>query len=100
MPADQLPGSRAAGQPGSAEIRLKEPERIGHIGPAEADADMAGLVVDLPWQEQDACPGELCAAPGEVRDARDAGKADRARRRAYPRKCFRLPLEETVEDCQ
>src|SRR5713226_8178142 len=82
------------------EVRLKESEGIGHVGPAEADADVAGLVVDRAWQEQDADLGEPCAVPGEVMDSGDAGEADRACRRAYPLEGFGVPLEEAVEDRQ
>ena len=80
------------------EVRLEDFEGIGHVGPTKADADMARLVVDRAWKEQDTGRGELFAVPVEVTDPGDAGEADRACRRADPRKGSGVPLEEAVEE--
>src|SRR5262249_1307191 len=80
-PHAELPHTKLA----VGEVGLEDIEGIGHVGPAEADADMAGLVVDRAGKEQDTGLGELLAVPGEVTDPADAGEADRACRRADPR---------------
>ena len=82
------------------EVRLEDFEGIGHVGPTKADADMARLVVDRAWKEQDTGRGELFAVPVEVTDPGDPGEADRACRRADPRKGSGVPLEEAVEERQ
>ena len=82
------------------EVRLEDFEGIGHVGPTKANADMARLVVDRAWKKQDTGLGELFAVPVEVTDPGDAGEADRACRRADPRKGSGVPLEEAVEERQ
>ena len=81
-----------------ARFASRSSEGIGHVGPTKADADMARLVVDRAWKEQDTGRGELFAVPVEVTDPGDAGEADRACRRADPRKGSGVPLEEAVEE--
>ena len=61
---------------------------------------MVRLVVDRAGEEQDAGHGELFAEPGEVTEPGDAGKADRACRRADPREGSGVPLEEAVQERQ
>src|SRR4249920_2760201 len=84
----------------AGEVRLEEPESIGHVGPAKADAHMVRLVVDRARKQQDADLGEPRTVPGQVADSRHAREADRARRRANPREGFGVPLEEAVEERQ
>ena len=67
------------------EVGLQDFEGIGHVDPAEADADMVRLVVDRAGEEQDTGLGELFAVPGEVTDPGDAREADRACPRARAR---------------
>jgi hypothetical protein len=82
------------------EVRLEDFEGIGHVGPAKADADMARLVVDRARKEEDTSRGKLFAVPGEVANPGDAREADRACRRADPRKGSGVLLEEAVEERQ
>jgi hypothetical protein len=84
----------------AGEVCLEEFEGVGHVGPAEADADVVWLVVNRARQEQDADLGQPRAVSGEVIDPGDAGEADRACRRAYPFEGFGVPLEEAVEEGQ
>src|SRR5215471_21197827 len=80
------------------EVGLEDFEGIGHVGPAEADADMVRLVINRARKEQDTGLGELFAVLGEVTDPGDAGEADRACRRAGPRERSGVPLEETIQE--
>jgi hypothetical protein len=55
---DNLSSPDLSELPGQPEVRLQEFEGVGHVGPAEADADVVWLVVDRPREEQDAGLGE------------------------------------------
>jgi hypothetical protein len=82
------------------EVGLEEFQGVGHVGPAEADADVVWLVVDRAREEQYADLGEPRTVSGEVTDARNAGESDGASRGAYPLEGFGVPLEEAIEEGQ
>lgn len=59
----------------AGEVSLEEFQSLAHVSPTEADPDVVWLIVDRAGEEQDADFGQPRTIPGEVIDARDAGKA-------------------------
>ena len=84
----------------AVEVCLEEFQSLAHVSPTEADADVVWLIVDRAREEQDADFGQPRTVPGEVIDARDAGKSNWACRRAYPPEGFGVPFEEGIEEGQ
>src|SRR4051794_22041647 len=101
-----VPLSRSRQTPGTGSAkrfqeRVQPVEGLRHVGAAEAEADVAWLVVDRAREQQDLCFGGRAAAElVDVAEAVDPRKADRAAHGPHPRERAGVPLEERVEQQQ